>query len=78
MKLMEKIIILNNGFNVCIKFKQRLILLSKNIKKEINYLDELFDIEDISHSFFNINNHNDNENFKNNKGGKKTYLRKII
>jgi len=70
--------IINNGFNVCIKFKQRLILLSKNIKKEINYLDELFDIEGITHSIFNINNHKENENFQNNKGGKMTFLKKII
>lgn len=61
--------IINNGFNVCIKFKRKLILLSKNIKKEINYLDELFDIEGITHSIFNINNHKENENFQNNKGG---------
>ena len=70
--------IINNGFTVCIKCKQRLILISKNIKKEINYLDELFDIEDITHSLFKINNHKNNENFQNNKGGKKTFLKKII
>ena len=43
----KNIEIINNELCVCIKAKQKLIMIAKNKKKELNFIDEIFDIVNI-------------------------------
>ena len=63
--------IINNEITVCIKSKQKLILVTKNKKKEINLKDEISEINIKDNMFnhnmnYNIMNNNMNFNMNNN------------